>query len=97
MCSTIEIDVAIICACLPTLKAFLKRFLPRMLGTSVAKPTAYGYKNSGAAQVPSKSHADRKWQSDSHEERLTAPYLELDEDGKSNKSYAMESIQPQSA
>lgn len=83
--STVEIDVAIICACLPTLKAFLKRFAPRLLGSSSSpeshrKPSAYASfhynKNSGAGigigtGTGRGGRVDRKWKDESHEECLT--------------------------
>lgn len=103
--STVEIDVAIICACLPTLKAFLKRFAPRLLGSSSPesnrKPSAYSSfhynKNSGAG-TGAGSRVDRKWKDESHEECLTMNAgghdggLEDETDGKSRESYAMGEI-----
>lgn len=68
-----------------------------MLGSSATKLTVYGYKSTGAAQLPCGNQGNKKLQLDSHEKSLKAPYVEFDEDGKSNKSYAIESIQPQSA
>lgn len=49
-----------LCNHMRTLKAILKRFLPEILGSSIAKPTPYGCRNSAAAQLPGGKRAEKK-------------------------------------
>lgn len=103
--STIEINLALICICLPVLKTFIRRFCPSLLGiwySSGSQPS-----NIGANSQPGKraislqplSHhramrAGRKRDSDSHEIELVnhAAYVEIAEDGKSDQTVAMSAI-----
>ncbi|KAH7131837.1 hypothetical protein B0J11DRAFT_428035 [Dendryphion nanum] len=41
--SVIELNVGILCACLPTIRPFIKKFVPRLLGTAT-QPTNHNYK-----------------------------------------------------
>ncbi|KAJ5153174.1 uncharacterized protein N7482_009652 [Penicillium canariense] len=46
--SAIEVNVAVITACAPSLKAIAGRYLPRLLGTSRGETSGYGPGNSGS-------------------------------------------------
>lgn len=96
MISTVEIETAIICTCLPTLKAFLKRFFPGVLKlpSSNNRPTAFSAgsrlnKRSATnhASLLSAGKSDRKWALMSRDEEA------LGEDGKSDQSYAMTTVE----
>lgn len=93
MTSTIEINVALVCICLPVLKAFTRRFFPSLLKLWSSAGAGYGGSQSAKR---SKSHqlsshhavrGGRKRNADSHEDDLVsnAAYLELGEDGKSDR------------
>lgn len=97
--STVEIDVAIICACLPTLRAFMKRFAPRIFTkVSSNKPSSYGPRAIKRTTNPpslTQGKSERRWENGSHEESLVGgTYIELGEDGKSDQSYAMTNLAP---
>lgn len=100
--STVEIDVAIICSCLPTIKPFLRRFAPsifKLSSFSHAEPYSQsGKRTTGMPSIiqPSHKKVDRTRPTDSCDEELAgAAYHELDEDGKSNQSYAMTTVRVQ--
>lgn len=101
MSSTVEIDVAIICTCLPTIKPFLRRFAPSLLRLSSISRGPYSQSNRRSNRIPTISHpthnkADRIRPTDSCDEELAgAGYHELDEDGKSSQSYAMTTVKDQ--
>ncbi|MCJ1424962.1 hypothetical protein MMC29_002850 [Sticta canariensis] len=92
--TTIELDIALLCCCLPILKPFLRQYAPSVLrlntfsnkskDRSSAHPVA-------STQFPNKT--GRKWPDGSRDEELIgANYLELGEDGKSDQSYVMSSM-----
>lgn len=92
--STVELDIAQLCACLPTLKPFLRQYYPSLLrlntfsGRSKERSTCHP---AASSQHPSKT--GRKWPGGSRDEELIGSnYLELGEDGKSDQSYVMSSM-----
>ena len=103
--STIEINVALICICLPVLKAFTRRFFPSLIGLS---SSSRGDRSGVRSTARSKPHqlsshlggrVGRKRNVDPHEETLVnnAATLELGEsdgkgDGKSVENVAMNTI-----
>jgi hypothetical protein len=52
MWSTIEINVGIICACMPSLRVLLVRLFPNLLGTSQRQYYNYGSNNCGGISNP---------------------------------------------
>lgn len=102
--SMIEVNLALICISLPVLKAFTRRFFPSLLRLWTT-PGKTGGSSSWRLRTKSNqtsSHAARAGQmrnADSHEDGLVsnAAYLELGEDGKSDKNIAMEAIQVKTA
>lgn len=103
--STIEINLALICICLPVLKAFTRRFCPSLL--RVWYPSSNQHSTGGAGSQSGKrvislqplSHhrgprAVRRRDSDSHEIELVnhAAYVEIGEDGKSDQNVAVNAV-----
>lgn len=98
--SLLEIHVAILCVCLPTLKAFIKVHAPVLLGTSFVTKHTTNASQSRKAPQPSTFNAaasSRRWKTDSHEEELIGhAFTELEEDPKDNQVYVMTTIDVQS-
>lgn len=102
MAGVFEVNLGIICTCLPTLKPFLRRHAPFILrlqssSRSAAQPSQTN-KRSGLQHSSSRhlSKAGRKWPTESGAGQLTSSaYLELGEDGKSDQSYAMTAVEVQ--
>ena len=105
MSSTIEINLALICICLPVLKAFTRRFCPSLLRVwySSSGPHSTGGANSQSGKrvisIQPLSHhrgtrSVRRRDSDSHEIELVnhAAYVEIGEDGKSDQNVAMHPV-----
>ncbi|MCJ1467552.1 hypothetical protein MMC07_006177 [Pseudocyphellaria aurata] len=90
---TFELNLGLICVCLPTLKAFLKTYAPRMLQLTSSNHATGLQSNNRSTH--GRSHLDksaRKWPIETNEERLTgAVYLELNEDRKSDHILGSES------
>lgn len=96
--STIEMVTAVICTCLPTLQAFMRRFFPSLLQLGTWSKPSFNRSTKRSKAAHSSSHhlikSDRKWATESRDEQLTnAAYLELGADGKSDQSYGMMTIE----
>ncbi|MCJ1422915.1 hypothetical protein MMC29_000795 [Sticta canariensis] len=90
--TTIELDLAQVCCCLPILKPFIRQYAPSLL--RLHTHTARSKERSSAHPAASSQHpikAGRKWPGagSRDEELIGANYLELGEDGKSDQSYVM--------
>lgn len=108
--STIEINLALVCICLPVLKAFTRRFFPSILNLRTSSRDDAGNgsssKRSKSMQISAHHHhsskVGRKHNGDSHEEDLVRHaghpgYLELGEDGKSDQNIPMNAIEVKTA
>ncbi|MCJ1425996.1 hypothetical protein MMC29_003898 [Sticta canariensis] len=90
MISTIELDVALVCCCLPTLKPFIRRYLPTRFRLTNFASESNNHSAPAASLTAHPNKSGRKWASGyRNEELLAASYLELGEDGKSDQSYTM--------
>lgn len=99
MATTIEIHIAILCTCLPTLKAFVKRFFQNVFRQFDLQPEGFSHKSQRSLNPPASglhpSKTNRNRASESGDERMLTkgPYLKLGEDGKSDQSYAMTEVE----
>ena len=98
--STVEVNIAVICICLPSLKAFMKRHMPSVMRYASSKKTSGRYRSSNKRSKANHSSVhhpikmDKKWATESGDQQLTrAAYVELGEDGKSDQNYAMNGIE----
>jgi hypothetical protein len=108
--STIEINIALICTCLPVLKAFIRRFFPSLLQQISTSRSDDGAKGGSAKRIKPRqissyhqAWAGRKRNADSHEEELVghaggyAGYLGIGEDGKGDQNIDMNVIKVKTA
>jgi hypothetical protein len=58
--STIEVNVGIICACMPTMRLLLQRFFPNIIGSTLQKYGSGVGKSSGGSSQLSQREADEK-------------------------------------
>lgn len=96
LCSTLELNMAIICTSLPPLKAFLQRFGLQILGNANSSNySSSGNKNRNSKRAavhsstlhPSRASRKRPGQPD-EESEIDGSYLEL-VDGKPDQTYNM--------
>lgn len=90
--------IAILCICLPTLKAFVKNISPSLLGTmpNQASQLSHTRKRSTLPQPSTFNNAasGRRWPTDSHDEELIGHnFSEVEEDFKDDQIYAMTTIE----
>lgn len=101
MISAVEIDLAIICCCLLTLQAFMRRLFPGFFKSSLSpsNPVVNTFlsnkrANKKASKLGHESNPELNRQAVLADEEVAGgPYQKLDEDGKSNQSYVMTTME----
>jgi hypothetical protein len=91
--SAVEIHLAIICACLTTLKPLILRWFPKLLGASMSNGLA-GYARTGNERTGTNAAINSRFENSNKQRRLTSNVRSVAADNASAISLDDSSVHP---